>query len=70
MHTKGGTSDDCADGMQVELDRSAWVIVPLIDDPTDNEIEVDGRGGELKLRRSLWRTASSRKPWGSSQKVA
>ena len=42
VHTKGGTSDDCADGMQVELadplgDR------PLIDDPTDAEIEVEGR---------------------------
>ena len=44
VHTKGGTSDDCADGMQVELadplgDR------PLIDDPTDDEIEVEGRRG-------------------------
>jgi hypothetical protein len=42
VHTKGGTSDDCADGMQVELtDRLGER--PLIDDPTDDEIEVDGR---------------------------
>jgi hypothetical protein len=40
VHTKGGTSDDCADSMQVELtDRLG--DRPLIDDPTDTEIDVE-----------------------------
>jgi hypothetical protein len=40
VHTKGGSDNDCADSMQVELtdplgDR------PLVDDPTGDEIDVE-----------------------------
>ena len=40
VHTKGGSDNDCADSMQVELtDRLG--DRPLIDDPTDTEIDVE-----------------------------
>jgi hypothetical protein len=43
VHTKGDTRDECADSMQVELTERLGDR-PLIDDPTDTEIEVERSG--------------------------